>query len=122
MEAVPEIIHLIYPSAGEGHSSVPASAAHPEGEVRCRQQHARRGTPGAACPVPEADEVQEEEAPEVDENLNQEEEDDLDALLNEIPEAEEDEEEPSKESSSDDDLDDISDEDLEALLKENGMI
>ena len=67
--------------------------------------------------VPEA----QEETPMVDENLNQEEEDDLDALLNEIPEAEEDEE-PSKESSSDDDLDDISDEDLEALLKENGMI
>ena len=72
--------------------------------------------------IPEADEAQDEETPEVDENLNQEEEDDLDALLNEIPEAEEDEEEPSKESSSDDDLDDISDEDLEALLKENGMI
>ena len=69
--------------------------------------------------IPEAD----EEAPteESEENLNPEEEDDLDALLNEIPEAEEDEE-PAKESSSDDDLDDISDEDLEALLKENGMI
>ena len=70
--------------------------------------------------IPEADE-EEALVEESEENLNPEEEDDLDALLNEIPEAEEDEE-PAKESSSDDDLDDLSDEDLEALLKENGMI
>ena len=41
--------------------------------------------------------------------------DDLDELLNQIPEA-------PKDDDSDDDLDDISDDELEALMKENGMI
>ncbi len=40
---------------------------------------------------------------------------DLDELLNQIPEA-------PKDDDSDDDLDDISDDELEALMKENGMI
>ena len=43
-------------------------------------------------------------------------EDDLDELLNQIPEA------PKDDDISDDDLDDISDDELEALMKENGMI
>ena len=53
--------------------------------------------------------------------------DDLDALLNDVPElAEEPKEEAPKKKSkpkdSDEELDDLSDEDLEALMKENGMI
>ena len=56
----------------------------------------------------------------------QEEEEDLDALLNAIPEApkddEDDESGKKSGSDSDDDFDDISDDELEALMKENGMI
>lgn len=53
--------------------------------------------------------------------------DDLDALLNDVPELEETkpEEKPAKKAKakdSEDELDDLSDEDLEALMKENGMI
>ena len=72
----------------------------------------------------EIPEAEPEENPKSEEP--QEEEEDLDALLDAIPEApkddEDDESGKKSGSDSDDDLDDISDDELEALMKENGMI
>lgn len=81
--------------------------------------------------IPEAEPEEPEEAP-ADDSMS---DDDLDALLNDIPELEsepepepQEEEKPKKKKKkddsddSDDDLDNLSDDELEALLKENGMI
>ena len=76
--------------------------------------------------IPEAEPEESEPESPSDDSMS---DDDLDALLNDIPELEEEEEKPKKKKkkdedsdSGDDDLDNLSDDELEALLKENGMI